>query len=220
MASGKIQPLPSPALCGRISVEQAIAQRRTVRDFADRPLSLEQISQLCWAAQGITDTFEKSRTIPSAGVTYPLEVFVVCGSNSIEKMGGGIYHYNMYNHSLTLWNKEDVRLELARAALDQEFIYEAPVDVILCAVYERTVMRYGSRGERYVYMEAGHAGQNIYLQATTLVDPRDVGGGAVVEAGEKVWAGWLYSDSENCVFKYECIATASHLFCEHSSKAL
>ena len=62
----------------------------------------------------------------------------------------------------------EVRLELARAALDQEFIYEAPVDIVICAIYERTTLGYGNRGERYVHIEVGHAGQNIYLQAEAL----------------------------------------------------
>jgi len=106
--------------------------------------------------------------VPSAGATYPLEVFVACGRNSIEEIGDGIYHYNIDDHSLALHHKWDVRLELARAALNEEIIYQAPVDIIICALYERTTLHYGSRGERYVLMEVGHAGQNIYLQATAL----------------------------------------------------
>jgi len=110
----------------------------------------------------------KSRAVPSAGATYPLEIFVVCGQNSIEEIEDGIYHYNVAHHSLTLHHKGDVRLDLARVALGEETIYQAPVDIIICALYERTTLHYGSRGERYVHMEVGHAGQNIYLQATTL----------------------------------------------------
>jgi len=106
--------------------------------------------------------------VPSAGATYPLEVFVVCGTGCVEQISEGIYHYNADNHSLTLHHRGDVRFELARAALDQEFIYEAPVDIVICAIYERTMRRYGTRGERYVHMEVGHAGQNIYLQATAF----------------------------------------------------
>ncbi len=121
-----------------------------------------------WATQGITDASLKSRAIPSAGATYPLEIFVVCGQNSIEEISDGIYHYSIAHHSLTLHHAGDVRLDLARAALNQEFIYEAPVDIVICALYQRTTLGYGSRGERYVHMEVGHAGQNIYLQATAL----------------------------------------------------
>ena len=160
--------LPSPNQKGSISLEEAIAKRRSIRGFAPEPVSQLQLSQILWAAQGITDTWGRYRTVPSAGATYPLEVFVVCGLNCIEQIGDGIYHYNIANHSLTLHHKGDVRFELATAALDQEFIYKAPVNIIICALYERTTLRYGNRGERYVHIEVGHAGQNIYLQATAL----------------------------------------------------
>jgi len=160
--------LPSPSQKGSMSLEEAIARRRSVRRFTSEPISQSQLSQILWAAQGISDTSWRYRTVPSAGVTYPLEVFVVCGSNSIKKMGDGIYHYDIDSHSLSLHHNEDVRLELARAALDQEFIYQAPVDIVICAVYERTTLGYGSRGERYIHIEVGHAGQNIYLQAEAL----------------------------------------------------
>ncbi len=93
---------------------------------------------------------------------------MVCGADCIEEIGSGVYQYSIDSHSLTRHRKGDIRLELARATLDQEFIYEAPVDIVICAVYERTLRRYGARGERYVHMEVGHAGQNIYLQATAL----------------------------------------------------
>ena len=160
--------LPSPSQKGSISLEEAISRRRSVRDFSPEPISQSQLSQILWATQGITDTSLKSRAIPSAGATYPLEIFVVCGRNSIEEISDGIYHYNIAHHSLTLHHKGDVRLDLARVALGEETIYQAPVDIIICALYERTTLHYSSRGERYVHMEVGHAGQNIYLEATAL----------------------------------------------------
>ena len=160
--------LPLPYQKGTISLEEAIARRRSTRDFTPQPVSQSQLSQILWSAQGISSTRGKYRTVPSAGATYPLEIFVVCGRNGVEEIDTGIYLYNIDSHSLTLHYEGDVRLELARAALDQEFIYEAPVDIVICAVYERTGLRYGSRGERYVHMEIGHTGQNIYLQATAL----------------------------------------------------
>ena len=159
--------LPSPRQKGSMSLEEAIARRRSIRSFTRQPVSQSQLSQILWAAQGTSDV-SWNRTVPSAGATYPLEVFVVCGTNCIEQISEGIYHYNVDSHSLTLHYKGDMRLELARAALGQEFIYEAPVDIVICAVYERTLRRYGARGEKYVHMEVGHAGQNIYLQATAL----------------------------------------------------
>ena len=159
--------LPSPNQKVIISLEEAIARRKSVRYFAPQPISKWQLSQILWAAQGTSDA-SGNRTVPSAGATYPLEIFAVCGANCIEQIGEGIYHYHTDSHSLTLHHQGDTRLELARAALGQEYIYEAPVDIVICAVYERTLSRYGTRGERYVHIEVGHAGQNIYLQATAL----------------------------------------------------
>jgi SagB-type dehydrogenase family enzyme len=160
--------LPPSSQKGSVSLEETIARRRSVRDFTPEPISQAQLSQILWAAQGTSDTWEKLRTVPSAGATYPLEIFVACGRNGVEAIDDGVYHYNIDSHSLTRHYAGDVRLELARAALDEESIYEAPVDIVICALYERTSMRYGTRGERYVHMEVGHAGQNIYLQAAAL----------------------------------------------------
>ncbi len=160
--------LPPPSQKGDMLLEAAIAQRRSIRHFTAEPISRLQLSQILWAAQGVTDASLKYRTIPSAGATYPLEIFVVCGKNGVEEIEDGIYHYNIDSHSLTLHHKGDVRFELARAALDEEMIYQAPVDTIICALYERTTLHYGRRGERYVHIEVGHAGQNIYLEATAL----------------------------------------------------
>ncbi len=160
--------LPSPSQKGGMSLAEVIARRRSVRDFTHQTISQLQLSQILWAAQGITNSSWEYRTVPSAGATYPLEIFVVCGKNGIDDTDDGIYHYNIKDHSLTLHHKGDARLALARAALNEESIYEAPLNIVICAVYERTAMRYGSRGERYVHLEVGHAGQNIYLQATAL----------------------------------------------------
>lgn len=160
--------LPSPVTKGIMSLEEAITRRRSVRRFSGEPISQSQLSQILWAAQGVTDMHSGDRAVPSAGATYPLEVLVVCGSNSIEGITDGVYRYNPESHSLTPHRKGDLRLELARAALGQEYVFQAPVDIVICAVYERTTMKYGARGERYVHIEVGHAGQNIYLQATAI----------------------------------------------------
>jgi SagB-type dehydrogenase family enzyme len=160
--------LPPPSLKGRMSLEEAIARRRSIRDFTPEPISQSQLSQILWAAQGISDASGGYRTVPSAGATYPLEVFVVCGGNGVDGISDGVYQYNVESHSLRRHFEGDVRGELALAALDQDFICVAPVDIIICAVYSRTLSGYGGRGERYVHVEVGHAGQNIYLQATAL----------------------------------------------------
>jgi SagB-type dehydrogenase family enzyme len=148
-------------------LEEAIACRESIRHFTSQSISQSALSQLLWAAQGTSDASWR-RTVPSAGATYPLEVFVVCGAGGVEDINEGVYHYHTDSHSLTLHLKGEVRYALARAALSQEYIYEAPLDIVICALYQRTTSYYGTRGERYVHMEIGHAGQNIYLQATAL----------------------------------------------------
>jgi SagB-type dehydrogenase family enzyme len=157
--------LPAPQTTGMMSVEEAIARRRSIRNYTDEPLSLEDISQLVWAAQGITEPESGKRAAPSAGGTYPLEVYVVVGTNGVTGLTDGVYRYDPSKHRLENILRGDVRSSLADAALGQSWVKEAPVDIVIAAVYERTTGRYGDRGIRYVHMEAGHAGQNLYLQA-------------------------------------------------------
>lgn len=156
---GKV-PLPPPRYSSTTSVEEAISRRRSVREYQDRDLDLEDLSQLLWAAQGITLPKKGFRSAPSAGALYPLEFYVVTGE--------GIFHYAPFEHALELMHKGDVRVELAKAAVDQEWVREAPASIVIAGVFERTTQKYGLRGERYVYMEAGHVAQNIYLQAESL----------------------------------------------------
>ncbi|CAD5245256.1 SagB/ThcOx family dehydrogenase [Thermococcus camini] len=163
--SGEVVVLPEPRLTGEMSVEEAIAKRRSIRSYRNEPLTLEQLSQLLWAAQGITDR-RKYRSAPSAGATYPFEVYVVVGN--VEGLEPGIYRYDPFNHTLVLVRKGDWRRALQKAALDQSWVGRAAVDIVLVAYYSRTTSYYGERGVRYVHMEAGHIGQNIYLQATAL----------------------------------------------------
>lgn len=152
--------LPPPAAAGHMSLEQAIGARRSVRRFADRPLTDEQISQLCWAGQGITDTAESLRAAPSAGALYPMEIYLVTAE--------GVDHYRPVGHQLTRHLTGDVRPVLRRAALDEEAIGQAAASVLIAAVVEQTARRYGRRAERYCFLEAGHIAQNILLQATAL----------------------------------------------------
>jgi SagB-type dehydrogenase family enzyme len=176
--------LPSPQLKGKVSLEETILRRRAVRRYRSEPLGLSQLSQILWSAQGITGTRE-FRAAPSAGATYPLEIFVFVGKQGVidsetkqapEELHAGIYHYEADSHSLSLHKLADLRPDLARATLDQEFIVDAPVDIVICALYHRTSYRYGRRGERYVHIEVGHVGENIHLQAVAL-------GLATVEVG-------------------------------------
>jgi SagB-type dehydrogenase family enzyme len=155
----KIVTLPKPNLDGSMSLEQSIASRRSCRDFRSQPLTLEQIGQLAWAAQG-QDAKSRYRTVPSAGATYPLELFVVNEQ--------GLFHYLPGKHALEKLAGQDLRSALATAAWGQEFIEAAPLTMVFAAEFDRTTRRYGKRGIRYVYMEAGHAAQNVHLQAEVL----------------------------------------------------
>ncbi len=159
--------LPSPNIQGKISLETAISKRRSVKRFKAQPLSLPQLSQLLWSAQGITGTGGK-RAVPSAGATYPVEILVVIGAHGIEILAAGVYQYQVDDHSLRLHLSGDLRQKLADAALGQNSIAVCPVSIVVCALYPRTAYRYGRRGERYVHMEVGHVGQNVSLQAVAL----------------------------------------------------
>jgi len=162
-------PLPRPRSESDVSVEAAVADRRSRREYADRALERRELGQLLWATQGVTDRRRGYRAAPSAGALYPLELYVVVGSPGVEGLESGVYRYRPERHELDQGRTGDVRAELREAAIDQGFVEEAPVDVVLFGVDERTTRKYGERGsERYVPMEAGHAGQNLYLQAEAL----------------------------------------------------
>lgn len=157
--------LPKPELDSSVSLERCLSGRRSIRNFPHHPLSIADVSQLLWAAQGITSP-EGFRTAPSAGALYPLSVYAVAGS--VENIDPGVYRYNPGKHRLTRTVNSDRRRELTRAALGQQSIYSAPVSLVIAAVYEKTTRKYGQRGIRYVHMDAGHAAQNVCLQAYSL----------------------------------------------------
>lgn len=157
--------LPKPRYESPVSVEEALLKRRSIREFRSGSMTLHELGQLLWAAQGITAR-EGFRTAPSAGALYPLEVRLLAGS--IDGIAVGLYQYDPRKHGLWGQDQADQRIALAQAALDQPVIAEASAVIALSAVYKRTTARYGERGIRYVHMEAGHAAQNIYLEAVTL----------------------------------------------------
>lgn len=158
--------LPAPQKESSFSVEEALFRRRSVRSFQDEPLLLEEFAQILFAACGITEERYGFRTAPSAGALYPLGLLVVVGK--VEGLSPGVYRYLPEKHQLKKVISGDKRRELCQAALSQESIQEAPVVLVITAGYERTTRHYGGRGIRYVHMEAGHVGQNIYLQAESL----------------------------------------------------
>jgi SagB-type dehydrogenase family enzyme len=162
---GMRKKLPSPKTRGVVSLEDSLAKRRSVREYGDDSLSLEDVSQLLWAAQGITAHWG-ARTAPSAGALYPLEVVVVVGN--VRDLPPGVYRLDPKEHELIGITMGDLRSQLAGAALGQAAVRTAAIDVVFTAVYQRTTRKYGDRGIQYVHMEVGHAAQNVCLQATAL----------------------------------------------------
>jgi len=164
-AAGKMIKLPGPACDGKLALEAAFVGRRSIRNYKEAPVELREISQLLWAAQGINRP-GGYRTCPSAGALYPLELQLVAGW--IDGLLCGCYRYDCANHALLLEDEKDIRRDLALAALGQSMISRAPATISISAVFDRTTRRYGERGIRYICMEAGHAAQNIHLQAVSL----------------------------------------------------
>lgn len=163
--SKEIVKLPAPRLDGNIPVETALLKRRSVRSYAAKALTLAEVSQLLWSAQGITDS-RGFRTAPSAGALYPLEIYIVAGR--VQDLPAGVYKYTPHKHELFKILEGDRLAQLCGAALNQSSIMQAPLVMVFCAVYERTTGKYGDRGIQYVYMEVGHASQNVCLQAVSL----------------------------------------------------
>ncbi|MFO7914224.1 MAG: SagB/ThcOx family dehydrogenase [Candidatus Krumholzibacteriales bacterium] len=171
--------LPEPSTDGEMSLEKTLDQRRSVRSYAEGSISLQELSQILWAAQGITKRMEKPghwpesrewfggmRTAPSAGALYPLEVYAAAGE--VDGLEKGLYKYSPQEHSLKRIGSKDLRPELAAASLGQRWVRECAVDIIITAVYARIEKKYGDRSELYVPVEVGAAMQNIYLQCEPL----------------------------------------------------
>jgi len=165
MADKDIHKLPEPSFEADAGLNAILQQRRTTREFASRPVSLMEVAQLLWAAQGISSR-EGYRTAPSAGALYPLELHLVAGR--VEGLPVGSYRYDPVRHALQVAMPVDIRQAIAKAALDQDWIAQAPVVIVVSAVDARTTGKYGRRGVRYVHMEVGHASQNLLLQAVAL----------------------------------------------------
>ena len=161
----KTNKLPKPRLQGNFSLESALSTRRSVSSLQNTPISLDDLGQLLWAAQGVTNS-ENLRTAPSAGALYPINVYAVVGD--VSGLGPGVYKYRPGTHDLIEIGNVDKREALCRAALIQTTIREAPVVIVLAANFEKTTVKFGRRGFRYVLMEVGHAAQNVCLQAVAL----------------------------------------------------
>ncbi len=166
--------LPNPNFTEAKNLEHSIGERKSVRSFSEEPLTLQEVSNILWAAGGVKEAgldamTAATRTFPSAGACYPLEFYIVTGENSVKDLDPGVYYYDPEKNALNKIETGDRRGELSRAAMGQKVIRDAPVNVVITAYYERTTQRYGQqRGTRYVHMDAGHSGQNIYLAAESL----------------------------------------------------
>lgn len=157
-------PLPEPTRKGGMSLEESMFLRRSVREFSDDPLTISELSQLLWASQGRAKSGR--RVVPSAGALYPLEVYAVCGK--VQGVSPGVYKYDPQRHSIKRTLEGDRRNQLSSAALGQYWVREAPLNIVIAAVFERTTRKYGERGIRYVFIEVGHSAQNVLLQAVSL----------------------------------------------------
>ena len=159
--------LPPPATKGGMALTEALQARRTVRGFATRPLDLAQLSQLLWEADGMSDP-QGHRTSPSAGATYPIDLYVVVGERGVTNLPAGIYHYDVRAQALSPLVRGDFRAAVARTCLNQAWMTEAPVLVVIAGEYRRCSARYGQRGIRYTHTEAGNVSQNLFLAAESL----------------------------------------------------
>ncbi len=164
-AGGDTIALPAPRLDSDVSLEQAISQRRSVRSFDDGALALPELGQLLWAAQGITGSGGK-RSAPSAGGLYPLEVYVVVGN--VDDVPAGIYEYIPESHTIVRLLDGDYRQALSQAAMSQASVRQGAIAIVITAIYARVTGQYGERGTRFAHLEAGHAAQNVCLEAVAL----------------------------------------------------
>lgn len=160
--------LPEPIKSDGAGIWDILMQRRSRRDYTAEYLSLAELSQLLWAIQGITAYAGRYalRTSPSAGALYPIETYVI--ANHIDNLETGAYHYNVLKHSLELIKKGEFGADIAHSALDQTMLEDASVVFIWTAVVARSKWKYGERAYRYIYMDAGHIGQNAYIAAEAM----------------------------------------------------
>ncbi len=170
--------LPEPRRDGGAAIELVLQRRRSVREYRVEPLMLADAAQLLWAAQGVTA--EGKRTAPSAGGTYPLETYLVAGH--VSGLEAGVYHYRPAEHALALQVAGDLRAPLAAVSMNQDCVRLSAVSVLFATVVARTAVKYGATATSYADMEAGHAAQNVALQAvglglgTVMIGAFDVGG--------------------------------------------
>ena len=160
--------LPAPSLETGPNFWKVLQQRRSIRDYTVAPLALKELSNLLWATQGITEKAFSPwyRTVPSAGALHPIDTYLIV--NRVEGLDPGIYFLNVSDFSLRMKNKGDFSRQIAHAALDQDMARAAAVVFIWVAVIRRSSQKYRERAYRYIYLDCGHLGQNLYLAATAM----------------------------------------------------
>jgi len=165
--AGKIElPVFEPAQ--PMGLDKTLRQRKSIRDFQDRPISKGQLAYLLWASTGIQRVEQgyEFRTAPSAGALYPIETYVVV--NNVKSLEAGVYHYAIRSHQLEQLEQRDLSRQIAAAALGQGMCAAAAAVFIWTAVFERCKWKYGQRAYRYIYLDAGHIAENLALAAVSL----------------------------------------------------
>ena len=191
-ASSDVIKLPEPRYSSSLSAEEALKKRRSERAYKKQPsISLSEVSQILWAAQGITDP-KGFRTAPSAGALYPIEIYLVAGE--VIGLSKGVYKYIPNIHGVAKVKEGDERASLSSASLGQSCVKDGLIVLVIAAVYDRTTRRYGQRGIRYVHMESGNVSQNIYLQCVSL-NLGTVAVGAFDDEGVKRVIGMLKEEA-------------------------
>ena len=166
--AAKVLPLPHGKPAAGADFWDTLMRRRSHRDFSSAALSLDELALLIFATQGITDREGQDlfRAAPSAGALYPIETYVL--ANRVETIDPAIYHLNIAGQSLELIRPGDCSRALAIAALGQAMISTSAATFIWTAIAGRSKWKYHERAYRYIYLDAGHIGQNLYLAATAL----------------------------------------------------
>ncbi|MFO8236425.1 MAG: SagB/ThcOx family dehydrogenase [Bacteroidales bacterium] len=164
----KIQ-LPTSSSEATVNLDQALKQRISCRSYKDKPIKLKDVGDILWAANGISDKrFSQRRTAPSAGATYPLQLYIATKKGSVYSLEPGIYRYNPDEHLLEKHSKENIIEHLPQATYNQSFLTKASMCILIASKKERTTRLYGERGIQYIWMEAGGVCQNIHLKVVEM----------------------------------------------------
>jgi SagB-type dehydrogenase family enzyme len=160
--------LGEPDISGGRPLFEVLQSRRSRRNFTREPIAFQDLTQLAWAAQGATARMQHLllRTAPSAGALYPVETYLV--ANRVADFDPGVYHLNIPDWSLEAVRLGDFGTHIANAALGQEIARDCAVTFCFSIVVERSKWKYKQRGYRYMYLDAGHIGQNLSLAAESL----------------------------------------------------